>query len=361
MHNILSVIRILLVLNATLVLLLLLPTGSALANDTYCDPKLGRNYDEQTVEVKMSRMNFYLDCRQSRDLRFLKTLRNDIVIGTQKWENRATHVIHSSLITKKNMTEAEFRTAHGMERGELDADYRNQIAAIDAARAADNTAEIAQKWRATTVAYRGDRKEMMSRHNQETRSMRTSFTQCSLLSNNQIKQMLGADTQSIGQQFLDKIARLKGEYRNLTETPMTMSPNDYAAMRENVVNSMQDTNTAYPVGTIVDVDGSGGTVTSPSGETVPVVPGTTVSPGDVVTMEDGSTCNIVFADGTSLEMREGSRLEIDEYVYDPTGGDDRHDFSILRGIFVFTSGLIGHREVQDVDISVNGFGSGIRG
>jgi len=91
------------------------------------------------------------------------------------------------------------------------------------------------------------------------------------------------------------------------------------------------------------------------------VPGTAVSPGDVVTMENGSNCNIVFADGTSLEMREASRLEIDEYVYDPTGRDDRRDFSILRGIFVFMSGLIGRREVNDVDISVNGFGPGIRG
>lgn len=97
---------------ATIALYLLLaPTASALAQDTYCDPKLGRDYDQQTAEVKMARSNLYFYCRLSRDIRLLQTLRKDILIGIRRWQSRATVVIRSSLSTKRSTADAELTTA----------------------------------------------------------------------------------------------------------------------------------------------------------------------------------------------------------------------------------------------------------
>ena len=73
--------------------------------------------------------------------------------------------------------------------------------------------------------------------------------------------------------------------------------------------------------------------------------------GDIVEMGEDSGCKIVFADETDISLGEESRLEIDEYVYDPNSEDGKHSFSFLRGVFLFTSGLIGRREPREVDIA----------
>ncbi len=351
MNNVLSLVRKPVILSAALVVLLLLPTRDVMADDSYCDARLGRNYDEQTAEVKRARSNLYWDCSESQGVRFLQTLHKDILTETQKWQNRANQVIRSSLTTKRNTMEAEIRVAHRMERDELEADYRSKYAAIEATRDGDNTAEITAKRRETTDAHRSDRATMTSRQNLDAHSMRRTFTQCSVLSNNQIKQMINVEHQSISQQFLEKVAWWKRKHRELKETPMTMSPNDFAAQREK--------NRGSSIGKIDEIEGKG-TILKEDGSKVELLPGTPVELGDVVIMDEGSRCNIIFADNTQMTLEGGSRTVIDEYAYYPDRDENKRDFSILKWIYLFTSRLIGYKEVQDVEV-LYGHEIGIRG
>ena len=60
-------------------------------------------------------------------------------------------------------------------------------------------------------------------------------------------------------------------------------------------------------------------------------------------------------------MSEDSRLSIDEYVFDPATNEGSTDFSVLKGLFVFTSGLIGREDPDDVNIDTPMGSIGIRG
>src|SRR5690606_2307955 len=58
---------------------------------------------------------------------------------------------------------------------------------------------------------------------------------------------------------------------------------------------------------------------------------------------------------------DNARLAIDEYVFDPATQSGENNFSVLRGVFVFTSGLIGREDPDDVKIETPVGSIGIRG
>jgi hypothetical protein len=335
-------------------LLLCMPITSALASNTFCDSKLGKNYDEQTVEVKMARLNLYLDCRQLQDLRFLQMLRNDISNNTQKWQNRAKRVVRSSISTKQKVVDAELKVVQMAEREVLKTQYLTQYAEIEASRNPENAAEVAIRMREATTAHRGERAVMTTSQNQKTRSIRRTFTQCKGVAANYIDQMMGVETFSISEQFLDKTAWLKSEYGELKQTPASMSVNGYTGNLALAAKLETDTGDREPVG---EIEGAGsGTITGPKGGTRPIAEGSPIHMGDVVNMDEGSSCTIVFADESSFELPDGSRVEVDEYLYEPNPKEANRFFQVLRGVFVFISGVIGNNEPIDVDIDSQAIG-----
>jgi hypothetical protein len=71
--------------------------------------------------------------------------------------------------------------------------------------------------------------------------------------------------------------------------------------------------------------------------------------------------NIVFADETSLAVSENARIALDNYSFDAATESGAQDISVLRGVFVFTSGLIGRDDPDDVHINTPVGSIGIRG
>ncbi len=71
--------------------------------------------------------------------------------------------------------------------------------------------------------------------------------------------------------------------------------------------------------------------------------------------------NINFIDETSFAVSENARLSIDEYVFDPATESGQTDFSVLKGMFIYTSGLIGREDPDDVTIETPVGSIGIRG
>lgn len=113
------------------------------------------------------------------------------------------------------------------------------------------------------------------------------------------------------------------------------------------------------------IGGAGAVSGSPAitrhGVTSVLMSGDPIHPGDIVETEDGESVNLLFSDESSILVGENARLEIDEYVYDPESGENSQKVSLLRGLFLFTSGLIGQTNHDDVSIKTPYGFLGIRG
>lgn len=117
---------------------------------------------------------------------------------------------------------------------------------------------------------------------------------------------------------------------------------------------------ASPVGAVEEVKGNA-TVTRANGTIETITSGTPIYEGDIVQTDANGAVNIVFLDETSMAVSANARLAIDEYTFDPATESGTTNFSVLRGLFVFTSGLIGRDDPDDVKIETPVGSIGIRG
>jgi hypothetical protein len=106
-----------------------------------------------------------------------------------------------------------------------------------------------------------------------------------------------------------------------------------------------------------------GVVTESVGQ-APAV-GTVVSFGQRISTGSGGRVVIGFPDNTELTMSENTTITCDEYVYDPSGnggkGSDNSTWSLLQGLFVYVSGLIGKHDSDQINIERPVGEIGIRG
>jgi hypothetical protein len=119
------------------------------------------------------------------------------------------------------------------------------------------------------------------------------------------------------------------------------------------------TNCAGFVGFVVG--SKGGTVTHPDGSSGPLQPGQGVQMGDVVETGAGQSLNIQFIDDTQFTLGQNAKVTVDEYLFDPNTDAGSAHYSFLRGVFVYTSGLIGHNNPDGVHVQVPAGNLGIRG
>lgn len=121
--------------------------------------------------------------------------------------------------------------------------------------------------------------------------------------------------------------------------------------------SMDD---ASPVGVIKEATGES-TITRADGSSEKISVGTPVHEGDVIETNGDGAVSITFVDETTFSVSNNAKLAIDEYVFDPASQSGETGFSVLRGIFSFTSGLIGREDPDDVTIDTPVGSIGIRG
>jgi hypothetical protein len=142
-----------------------------------------------------------------------------------------------------------------------------------------------------------------------------------------------------------------------TLTPNLVDAFSRSSMEFAANNSASDES---PVGAVEEVKGNA-TVTRADGTVETVTIGTPIYQGDIVETDASGAVNIVFIDETSMAVSENARLAIDEYTFDPATESGTTNFSVLRGLFVFTSGLIGRDDPDDVSIDTPVGSIGIRG
>lgn len=119
------------------------------------------------------------------------------------------------------------------------------------------------------------------------------------------------------------------------------------------------TNCAGFVGFVVGSKGA--TVKHPNGTSEPLQPGQGVQMSDVVETGAGQSLNIQFIDDTQFTLGQNAKVTVDEYLFDPNTDAGSAHYSFLRGVFVYTSGLIGHNNPDGVHVQVPAGDLGIRG
>jgi len=124
--------------------------------------------------------------------------------------------------------------------------------------------------------------------------------------------------------------------------------------------SSESLNDQSPIGHINDASGEA-IITRTDGSKIEVEMGTPVYEGDIVETNSSGALNIAFSDESSFAVSGDSRITIDEYVYDASTNEGKTNFSILKGLFVYTSGLIGLEDPDDVSIETPMGSIGIRG
>ncbi len=166
-----------------------------------------------------------------------------------------------------------------------------------------------------------------------------------------------------------EVAVIEG-YFAVDPAPLLQSP-EGAVLTPNLVNSFVQSSQEYaandsasdesPIGSIEEVKGEV-TITRADGTVIHnATIGTPIHEGDIVETDAHGAVNIVFIDETNMAISENARMAIDEYAYDPATESGTTNFSVLRGLFVFTSGLIGRDDPDDVKIDTPVGSIGIRG
>ncbi len=83
--------------------------------------------------------------------------------------------------------------------------------------------------------------------------------------------------------------------------------------------------------------------------------------GDVIETTDGAAVDILFIDKTTFALGGDARLAIDKMVYDPDTKEGSSSYSILKGMFVFSSGEIAKINPLDMTVKTTVATIGIRG
>ncbi len=119
--------------------------------------------------------------------------------------------------------------------------------------------------------------------------------------------------------------------------------------------------TGDQIGTLIEVEGSA-TISHVSGEREKAMNDAPVALDDVIETASDGRALIQFIDGTELIISANTKMTVDEFVYDPdNSANNKADYSILRGTFLYTSGLIAKRPNPDVTVNTAYGSIGIRG
>ena len=116
-----------------------------------------------------------------------------------------------------------------------------------------------------------------------------------------------------------------------------------------------------PVGAVAELSGSA-VVTRSDGTVEVMTPGTPVYIDDIVKTASDGTVNIAFIDETEMNISENGCVGISEYSFHPVTEAGSSDLSFIRGLFVYTSGLVGRDDPDaPVDSDIPTVTLGIRG
>lgn len=112
------------------------------------------------------------------------------------------------------------------------------------------------------------------------------------------------------------------------------------------------------IGKVESVEGA---VRSAAAGPAELRPGSPVHEGEVIETGPDGRLLIRFDDGTTLSTGPGARIVLDELVYDPSAGKASFVLSVLKGTFLYVTGLIAGTSPEGVEVRTPAGTIGIRG
>jgi len=91
----------------------------------------------------------------------------------------------------------------------------------------------------------------------------------------------------------------------------------------------------------------------------PTKVGDLVYRGDVIQTGADGSLSITFADGTSFNVSNNAKMEVNDFIYDPNGHSNSSLMSLTKGTFTFIAGNVAHTGDMKVTTPVGTMG--IRG
>ena len=120
-----------------------------------------------------------------------------------------------------------------------------------------------------------------------------------------------------------------------------------------VITMAQGASEDTAIGTIIEVEGITNITHANSSSIKAAYIDEEVYLNDVVETGDASRTLILLIDDTEITLGENSRLNIDEYIFDATANDENKARFLLRGTFLFVSGLITKMHKPDVTLETS--------
>jgi hypothetical protein len=81
--------------------------------------------------------------------------------------------------------------------------------------------------------------------------------------------------------------------------------------------------------------------------------------GDIIQTGADGALSITFADGTSFNVSNNAKMEVNDFIYDPNGHSNSSLMSLTKGTFTFIAGNVAH--TGDMKVSTPVGTMGIRG
>lgn len=114
------------------------------------------------------------------------------------------------------------------------------------------------------------------------------------------------------------------------------------------------------IGTVIEVEGQARVISAQ--DTLAAKFDVPLYLHNVIETGDDSKAMIQLVDGTEFVLGEKARLKLDEYVYAPDNEEEnKASYSVLRGAFLYTSGLVARKDTQNVTVATPYASVGIRG
>ena len=130
------------------------------------------------------------------------------------------------------------------------------------------------------------------------------------------------------------------------------------APQANITSTTAET---IAVGTLIGREGNVAVMT-PGGEAHPLSANAPIHMHDVIETGPEARALIVLIDNTEITLGENAQLTIDEYIFaEDNAAANKARYSILRGAFLYASGLVAKKEVPDVSVNTPYAKIGIRG
>lgn len=119
-----------------------------------------------------------------------------------------------------------------------------------------------------------------------------------------------------------------------------------------------------PIGTVIDVEGDNALImrAAEQGKATQAKTDEVIFMDDVIQTGANGRMIVLLIDDTQFTLGENARMKIDEYVYDDEDTTaNKARYTMLQGVFLYTSGLIAKKENPDVKIGIPYGSIGIRG